>query len=135
MSCQITFDKKTPACWRAAGEWMRVSICRTERGNVLSSLPTQFAGSARFQLGRAAMSRVAETHGSSMIIGTQGAKCAQPHHRCTDPQTICRMMPQPNGMYRITTDAIVSPETAIDVMAILGAKVDSDPAAYNPDKT
>ena len=40
-------------------------------------------------------------------------------------QTVCRMIPQPDGLYRIKIDAIVSPDTAIEVMKVLGAKVES----------
>ena len=50
-------------------------------------------------------------------------------------KTVCRMAPQAGGLYRITIDAIVSPDTAIEVMKVLGAKVGSNQGTSDADLT
>jgi hypothetical protein len=45
------------------------------------------------------------------------------------------MAPQPDGSYRITIDAIVSPNTAMEVMKVLGFRVEGNAGAFNADRT
>jgi hypothetical protein len=50
-------------------------------------------------------------------------------------KTVCRMAPHPNGAYRITIDAIVSPGTAIEVMKVLGFRVESNASSFDAGRT
>jgi hypothetical protein len=45
------------------------------------------------------------------------------------------MVPQPDGAYRLTIDAIVSPNTAIEVMKVLGFRVESNAGGFDADRT
>ena len=50
-------------------------------------------------------------------------------------KTVCRMIPTPDGAYRIVIDAIVSANTAIEVMKVLGLRVEWGTGVPDADRT